>query len=361
MCSSTVEDQLSLSDIIMPYVYTRVILVYDYLIEDLEQSFNEYLHRFCPQAFKRIINDDCERTRGHIVDYENGQKRQVFSRESRSDESITKYLSDDSLNDDVFPCGMIPTDVSPLIFMHQISLQDGSLLAIGCHHYLSDGHGLSILGLRFSQWLKDKHSLAFDHDRSKLQQLASLSSIRYEHSEMSLAIPIIPGLYKWPLLDTVVKRYTKNYLFDRLNVTNNNGILSMNDVLMGWLTKIISQIRQVSRQTTVKIGMALNGRTLLPNIDVNYFALAFIDKHHRSSLIHLGWQPIGGNDLSFSNWTRFPIYKCDFGQGRAKNFKFSSMECDGLIFILPTMTDDEIELHITLQAEHAKLLLSKLV
>ncbi|CAF4414213.1 unnamed protein product [Rotaria magnacalcarata] len=134
----------------------------------------------------------------------------------------------------------------------------------------------------------------------------------------------------------------------------------MNDVLMGWLTKIISQIRQVSRQTTVKIGMALNGRTL-PNIDVNYFALAFIDKHNRSSPIHLGWQPIGGNDLSFSNWTRFPIYKCDFGQDRAKNFKLSSMECDGLILILPTMTDDEIELRITLQTEHAKLLLSTLV
>ncbi|CAF4106296.1 unnamed protein product [Rotaria magnacalcarata] len=204
---------------------------------------------------------------------------------------------------------------------------------------------------------------------------------------MSLAKPIVPDLYNWPLSDTIVKRYTKNYLFDRLNVTNNNGILSMNDVLMGWLTKIISQIRQVSRQTTVKIGMASNGRTLLPNIDVNYFdncsfylcfsftmsdlddlsveelaqriniekrqlmtteyiqsALAFIDKHHRSSPIHLGWQPIGGNDLSFK-----------------RKILNSSMECDGLILILPTMTDDEIELRITLQTEHAKLLLSKLV
>ncbi|CAF1648177.1 unnamed protein product [Rotaria magnacalcarata] len=152
----------------MPYVYTRALLVYDYLIEDLEQPFNEYLHRFCQQAFKRIVNDECSRTGAYIADSENGLERQVFSRESRSEESVIKYLSDEPLNENVFPHGLIPTDLSPLIFMHQISLKGGSLLAIGCHHYLSDGHGLSILGLRFSQWLKDKHSLAFDHDQSKL-------------------------------------------------------------------------------------------------------------------------------------------------------------------------------------------------
>ncbi|CAF4430314.1 unnamed protein product [Rotaria sp. Silwood2] len=78
-------------------------------------------------------------------------------------------------------------------------------------------------------------------------------------------------------------------------------------------------------------------------------------------MIHLGWQTIGGNDLSFSNWTRFPLYKCDFGRGGAKHFKLSSIQSDGLILILPTMNNNEIELYITLQIEHAQILLSKLV
>jgi len=91
-------------------------------------------------------------------------------------------------------------------------------------------------------------------------------------------------------------------------------------------------------------------------------SLAFIDKHHRTSTkIHLGWEPFGSIDLSFTNWSRFPVYKCDFGQGEAKSFKTATIKSDGLIFILLTENNDEIELHITLKDEHAKLLLNKLV
>ncbi|CAF3292278.1 unnamed protein product [Rotaria sp. Silwood2] len=271
MYSTAEEDHLSLSDIIMPYVYIRSLLAYDYHIDDLEQPFKEYLHRFCPQAFKRIVDDDCYQMDGRIVDCEDGQERKVFSRESRSNESVAKYLGNDTLDENIFPRGIIPTDLSPLIFMHQIYLQDGTLLAIGCHHYLSDGHGLSTLGQRFSRWLNEKISPSFDHDRSKLQRLANLSSIQFDHSEMSLIKPIGYFLFDHSPTDTIVKRYTKNYLFDRLNIKNKTGIVSMNDVLMAWLTQIISRIRHVSRQSTVKVGMAINGRTLLPDIDENYF------------------------------------------------------------------------------------------
>ncbi|CAF5058979.1 unnamed protein product [Rotaria sp. Silwood1] len=156
MFSKTEEDRLSLSDIIMPCVYIRSLLVYNYHIDDLEQPFNEYLRQFCPQALKRIIDDDRYPMGGRIVNCENEQERKVFSRESRLNESIVKYLGNDLLNEDIFPYGIIPTDLSPLIFIHQIYLQDGTLLAIGCHHYLTDGHGLSTLGQRFASWLKEK-------------------------------------------------------------------------------------------------------------------------------------------------------------------------------------------------------------
>ncbi len=39
----------------------------------------------------------------------------------------------------------------------------------------------------------------------------------------------------------------------------------------------------------------------------------------------------------------------------------SPIKSDGLIFILPTENSDEIELHITLQDENARLILKQLV
>ncbi|CAF4185751.1 unnamed protein product, partial [Adineta steineri] len=67
-----------------------------------------------------------------------------------------------------------------------------------------------------------------------------------------------------------------------------------------------------------------------------------------------------GTDLSFTNWSKFPLYKCDFGQGQAKAFRIPLIISDGLIFILPTLNNEEIELHITLKSQHAQLLLNEL-
>lgn len=394
------ENRLSLCDIIMPNVYIRSLIIYDYYIDDLEELLNEYLHLYCPQAFKCIIYNIKD---AHIVDCEGKQERKVFSCESRINESISKYLDDNASVEELLPYGFIPSDSSPLIFIHQIHLKDGTILSFGCHHYLSDGHGFSLLGQRFSEWLKEKKSTSFDHDRSKLRQIAALSSIKFDHREMTTVAPVYPP-FEFFSTNTVVKRYTKKYLFEKLKISETNRNISMNDVLVGWLTKMISRIRHLPLESTIKVGMGLNGRNFLPNIDENYFgncsfylclsfsmfdlnnltvdelsqriniekrnlmtreyiqsALAFIDKHHRTSMIHLGWQPFGGIDLSFTNWSRFPLYQCDFGQGGAKSFKISPIQSDGLIFILPTPEEGEIELHITLKHEHAQLLLNEFV
>lgn len=394
--SSEVETRLSLCDIIMPHVYIRSLVIYDYHIVDLEESFNEHLHSYCPQAFKCIVYDQNNSMGGQIV---NCEDKQVFSRESRTNESLLKYINDDCSVEDIFPYGVIPTDTSPLIFLHQIHFEDGTLLSFGCHHLFSDGHGFSLLGQRFSLWLKEKKSTLFDFDRSKLINLSVSSSIKYSHSEMSLIEPI----YSLSNVFSIVKSYTKEYLFSKLEISDRN--LSMNDVLVGWITQLISRIRHIPSERIVKIGMAMNGRMFLsPDINENYFgncsfyvcltflmsdltnltvnelahrinmekrkfmkreyilsALSFINKHHRTSMIHLGWESSGGIDLSFSNWSRFPLFKCDFGQGQPKAFKIPSIISDGLIFILPTLNNDEIQLHITLKHQHAQLLLNELI
>jgi hypothetical protein len=353
------ENRLSLSDIIMPYVYIRSLLIYDYHIDDFEESLNEYLHLYCPQSFKCIVYNDNNMIDGQIVDCE---ERKIYSHESRINESISKYFDDNTSVEDLFPYGLIPTDSSPLIFIHKIDFKDGTILSFGCHHYLSDGHGFSLLGQRFSEWLKGKKSFIFDHDRSKLKHIAASSSIKFDHSEMSIIEPVYPSFNSFST-ETIIKRYTKKYLFEKLQITSINVNISFNDVLVGWLTQIISRIRQISSETTVKVGMAMNGRCLLPNIDENYFgncsfylclsflmsdlnnftvnelsekiniekrklmtreyiqsSLAFINQHHRTSIIHLGWKPFNGIDLSFTNWSKFPLYKCNFGQGQAKSF-----------------------------------------
>ncbi|UJR34834.1 hypothetical protein I4U23_027615 [Adineta vaga] len=395
------KDRLSLSDIIMAHVYIRSLLIYDYSIPNLEKSFNEYLHLYCPQAFQTIIYEENSPLDGRIVNCENEQERKVFSSESRTNESILKYLNNNFSIEDLFPYDLIPTNTSPLIFLHQIHFQDGTILVFGCHHHLSDGYGFSLLGQRFSLWFQGKQPTLFDHDRSKLRYLAALSSVQFDHEEMSVIAPIY-SLSNLISTKTIIQRYTKQYLFDKFKIQNTN--VSMNDILVGWLTKVISRIRHISLQTIVKVGMAMNGRMILPDIDENYFgnctfsicfsfsmfdlnnltvnelaqrlnlekrklmtreyiqsALAFIDKHHHLSRIHLGWEPAGGIDLSFSNWSKFPLYKCDFGQGKTKSFQIPQVIFDGLILILPTSNDNEIEIHITLKDQHAQLLLDELI
>ncbi len=398
----TDENRLSLSDVIMPYVYIRSFLIYDYYIDHLEESLNEYLHLYCPQAFKHIIYNENSPMDGRIAQCEDKEDRKVFSRQSRMNESISKYVDNNAFIEELFPYGGIPSDRSPLIFVHQIDLKDGSILSFGCHHHFSDGHGFSLLGQRFSEWYKEKKVSSFDHDRSKLRHIAASSSIKFGHQEMSLVEPLYRSLNFFPT-KTVIKRYKKQDLFDKFQILSSNERISVSDVLVGWFTQRISRIRGISSQSTVKVGMAMNGRAFLPNLDENYFgncsfylcfsfsmsdlnslsvkqlservniekrkyltseyiqsALAFIDQHHRTSTIQLGWDPSGGIDLSFTNWSKFPLYQCDFGHGRGKSFQIAPIQSDGLILMLPTPETDEIELHVTLKDEHAQALLNEL-
>ncbi|CAF1337853.1 unnamed protein product [Adineta ricciae] len=250
---------LSLCDVLMPCAYIYSLLIFDYEINSLEK---EFLHIYCPQAFQ------CMKTE-QIVDCV--EDRQAFSYESRSNESLSKYFHNDSSIDDLFPYSFKPNDVSSLIFLHQIRFDDGTILVFGCHHYFSDGHGFSLLRQRFSLWLKGKRPTLLDHDRSKLNHLANSSTIQFEHKEMS----VIESIHSFDFLSstqTVIKHSAKENLFTKLGITNEK--LSTNDVLVGWLTQIISRIRQLPSETTVKVGMALNTRMFLPDINENYFGNA---------------------------------------------------------------------------------------
>jgi hypothetical protein len=168
------EEELSLSDLIMPNVYIRSLLIYDYHIDDFEELING------PQAFQCIISDDENNMiNGRIVECENKEKRKVYSSESRINESIFKYVDNNNSIEELFPIYS-----SPLLFIHkEVS-----------YHYLSDGHGFSLLGKYFSMWLKDRNCPLFDHDRSKLKQIGESSSIKFDHFEMSLEEPIFSSL-----------------------------------------------------------------------------------------------------------------------------------------------------------------------
>ena len=214
--TATVSEDLSLCDLITPISYTRLLLVYNYIINDLEKSLLEFLHQYCPNAFKRIINNQ-------LVD--SIDQPTVYTRQIDNDISISSLNIEQV---DIFPYGRIPDERSPLFFLHQMTLKDGTLLAIGIHHRLTDGHGFISLLHRFSLWMIGGEQIPplFEHNRSLIRKKMA-ASITYEHYEYysKESITRIPEVET----DVIIKRYKKQELFDMLNITNKN--VSFNDVL----------------------------------------------------------------------------------------------------------------------------------
>jgi hypothetical protein len=379
---------LSLNDVIMPKCYTRALWVYDYKIDDLENPLIEFLKRYCPTAFWQIVYDDTKSNSGQLVESTSDSNR-IFSRNEQPDIPISHYINCSFQELDVFPYSGIPTDTSPLFFLHQINVRDGTLLAIGIHHHFSDGHGFFTLIDRFSNWIRhrdDSKLKPFIYDRSLLKPA---THICYEHVEYTTLPPSFT-FTEMPLMDVIVKKYNKQQLFNKLKISNTN--VSFNDVLVAWLTQAISQIRQVPSNETINVGIASNGRNEL-GIGSDYFGncnfficLQFkmmdllnksinelaeqvnVEKKHRttkdymtsalawvahaSTTVYPGFNAFLGKDLAFTNRSRFPAYQIDFGQGPPRRIALPPARWDGLILILPTATDD-VELYIGLKQDHA--------
>jgi NRPS condensation-like uncharacterized protein len=149
-------------------------------------------------------------------------------------------------------------------------LKDGTVLAVGIHHRLTDGYGFITLLHRFADWkVSEQGPPLFEHDRSLLKEKIA-STISYEHYEYytkQLFGPTIPQIPEGET-DVIVKRYIKEELFRALNITST--FVSFNDVLVAWLTKIMSRIRRVPSDTTVKVGMSSDARRTL-QLGENYF------------------------------------------------------------------------------------------
>jgi hypothetical protein len=141
------------------------------------------------------------------------------------------------------------------------------LLAFGIHHHFSDGYGFFTLIDRFSKWirLKDETKIkTFIYDRTLLKPA---TDIRYEHIEYTTKAPQF-SFSEMPVMDVIVKKYTKQELFDKLKITSKT--VSFNDVLVAWLTQTISKIREVPSDEIINVGMASDGRNEL-GIGSDYF------------------------------------------------------------------------------------------
>jgi hypothetical protein len=203
---------------------------------------------------------------GRLIESTSDSNR-IFSRAEHLDIPISHYINCSFQELDVFPYSGIPTDTSPLFFLHQINVQDGTLLAFGIHHHLSDGPSFFTLIDRFSNWIRHK-------DDSKIQPfifdrtlLKPATDIRYEHVEYT-TIPPSFSFTTIPVMDVIVKKYTKQQLFDKLKIPTKT--VTFNDVLVAWLTQTISQIRQIPSNEIVHVGMACDGRNEL-GLSSDYF------------------------------------------------------------------------------------------
>ncbi len=389
-------EDLSLDDITIPKCYIRVTWMFDYVIDDLEKPLLEFLRIYCPTAFHQIIYDNEKVNHGQLIESTDITKN-IFSCAEKIDISIAHYIKCSFQElENLFPYSFFPTDTSPLFFLHQITIQDGTLLAIGIHHQFSDGHGIFTLIDRFSSWIRQKDHpkvKPFIHNRSLLKPAAH---IHYNHPEYTTVSPVFPssGL---PTVEVLVKKYTKRELFEKLNISANN--VTLNDVLVAWLTQTISQIRQIPSYSMVNLAMAYNGRNewgvgsgyfgncaffisiqfsmidlntcsvneLAQLVNINkkksmsrdYMASALAYVKSASEKVQLNIDPFCGKNLTFSNWCQFPLYQVDFGRGIPKRVAFPLTPMDGCILIIPTSTD-EVELFICLREEHAHHLLKRL-
>ena len=79
-------------------------------------------------------------------------------------------------------------------------------------------------------------------------------------------------------------------------------------------------------------------------------ALAWVK--NAKSPVYPGFKAFLGKDLAFTNWSRFPAYQIDFGQGPPRRVALPPGRWDGLILILPTETD-QVELYIGLKQDQA--------
>ncbi|CAF2128601.1 unnamed protein product [Rotaria magnacalcarata] len=388
-------EDLSLNDVVMPICYTRISFVFDYKIDDLEKPLFEFLKRFCPSVFGKIVYDENKPNYGQLVESTSNSSR-IFSRADQPDIPISNYINCSFQELDVHPYSAIPTDSTPLFFLHQINVRDGTLLAVGMHHQLSDGRGFFTLVERFSNWIRykdDTKIIPFNFDRSLLKPA---TDVLYEHTEYTTQARKY-SFTELPTMEVIVKKFTKQELFDKLKITATH--VSFNDVLVAWLTQAISQIRQIPSDETIKVGIANDGRSEL-GIGLDYFgncnfyfALQFQmidllnksvnelaeqvnnDKKKRmtkdymtsalawlkqaSEPVHPSFKAFLGKDLAFTNWSRFPLYQIDFGHGPPRRVALPPNRWDGMILILPTETD-AVELYIGLKQDHADELLQRI-
>src|SRR5689334_22763822 len=137
-------EDLSLNDIVMPKCYIRVLWVFDYKIDDLEKPLIEFLNKYCPTAFGQIVYDKDKPNYGQLIE-STSDSNQIFTRAEQINIPISHYINCSFQELNVFPYSAIPTDTSPLVFLHQINVQDGTLLVFGMHHHFSDGQGFFTL------------------------------------------------------------------------------------------------------------------------------------------------------------------------------------------------------------------------
>ncbi|CAF0841164.1 unnamed protein product [Rotaria sordida] len=381
-------EDLSLNDVVMPKCFTRIAVIFDYKIDDLEEPLIEFLRKFCPIAFWKIVYDHNKPNYGQLVESISNLNK-IFSRTEQPDLPISNYINCSFQELDVYPYSVIPTDDSPLFFLHQINVRDGTLLAFGMNHQFSDGRGFFTLIDRFSNWMRHKDDskvIPFIFDRSLLKPA---TNVLYEHNEYTIQPPNY-SYKELPAMDVIVKKFSKKELFGKLKIIATH--VSFNDVLVAWLTQAISQIRQIPLDQTINVGMANDGRNEL-GIGLDYFgncnfyfSLQFkmidllnktvnelaeqinVEKKQRmtkdymtsalawikqvSKPVYPGFKAFLGKDLAFTNWSRFPLYQFDFGQGPSRRVALPPSRWDGLILILPTETN-AVEIYIGLKQDHA--------
>ncbi|KAL6079578.1 hypothetical protein QOT17_000687 [Balamuthia mandrillaris] len=397
----------------MVVCYIKVLFLYKrldplLLLPALRNTLSHY-----PIFFGRLERSLCNGRWTALLN--NAGVRFVHARTNATILSSFNSLSstENLLNANVIPCNLfcdegldLFSSESPVLAVQVTEFQDGAVaVAVCAHHIVGDGPAL----FRFiHQW--SDNAAALLHQPSAKQVAVSVcherellrpcwTTPRLEHPEYSLKTQtLLEKVQRSPPTSVKSFHFRRDDLA-RLKAAastscNAGEFVSTNDALTSLFFQVITSARKIeNKDTTVKLGYAVDGRPRLPFLpeeycgNVTFFglvrtdvtqllamslgecsklirkttdsmtaeylqdALAWIEAQEDTSLIDVRRS---GNDIAVSSWVRAQLYDATFGQGQQPFYAgLPPLDVpDGQLFFVDAPEGDGVLAVLWLQQDH---------
>jgi hypothetical protein len=342
-------------------------------------QFSDLLNLYYPHLFGTVVLTSEEQ----CIDLSPNKLHPIPFHVRKVDSSLSTVtaLPSDDVCDSWIPARGVALKESLLACF--LTLDDGFGFALSFNHQVVDGHGMAQFFVQFGEYVRTGGVKVVPvHERTTLLQATKGPLARqYEHPEYCIMtkqeqdaqVKSMLSIYLCSKMKTAVLQVSEqHYKAMRTYCGLKEGEFSRNDVLVGLLTKWVTEAREVQWQEgqQIKVTIAVNGRGRLKpdispaftgnavfyatrSIDVSFLlrpapedsnsrreyfvhlftlvresvnrmtsdyltsALHFIENAQPSKFdVQPSYDPFHQPDMDFTNASRFPFPLVDFGTGR---------------------------------------------